>query len=173
MRRRVRGHGWQVVSLALLVIVLVESGLLATQPSSTATVMTPRGPANVPLPPHSTLARTQILIDEGSQEWDYSVAGSSVDTVLSYYQAQTKRLGWRCYSSMTMLNNQQGGQPISGVGVYISAVHAGTKIQVVSGDLIYGSNLVGEPLATGSVGLRIVLEPADATACDPATPPGR
>lgn len=165
MWKRLRGHEWRAAALALLVVVVVESGALALGVGSPSGSGALAGPPHIPLPAHSTLLRTENLLTEQSQAWYYSVANFSEDQILSYYQAQAKRLGWRCFDSLASTQIQQGGQPVSGTGMYITAVTGKVKIQLNSGSLEYGSGIAGDRLDDGAVALKVVLEPAGKATC--------
>lgn len=162
MRQRLRGREWQVACLALLLVALVESGLLFAGGSPKSAFMS-SSPPNIPLPKHTTLLRAENFLSEDSQAWYYSVSRFSVDNALPYYRDQAKRLGWRCFTSLGSTQIQQGGKPVSGTGMYITAISGKTFIQINTGSLAYGSDLVGDNLDDGTIGLEIVLESADNT----------
>lgn len=121
----------------------------------------PSSPPHIPLPAHATLLRAENLLSEHSQTWYYTVPQFSVDGVLPYYHAQSARHSWRCFTSLASTQIQQGGKPVSGTGMYITAISGSQFIQINTGSLDYGSNLVGDHLDGGSIGLKIVLESAD------------
>lgn len=161
MRQRLRGREWQAACLALLLIVLVEGGLLFTRGVSTGDSM-PSSPPHIPLLAHATLLRTErVVSDQPSQTWYYSVPKFSMDDVLPFYRAQATHLGWRCFTSLATTHAQQGGKPLTGTGMYITAISGATFIQINTGSLEYGGGIVGDRLDDGSIGLKIALESSD------------
>ena len=165
MRKRLRGREWQAACVALLLIALVEGGLLFTHGASSSDGM-PSSPPHIPLLAHATLLRTEnVVSDQPSQTWYYSVPKFSVEDVLPFYRAQATHLGWRCFTSLATTQAQQGGKPLTGTGMYITAISGDTLIQINTGSLDYGGAIVGDRLDDGSIGLKIALEAADHVPC--------
>lgn len=166
--RRAWDVKYQLLSLLLLIAVIVEGGLLIAthnaRPRAAAGLSSPP-PPDIPLPPHSTLTRTENLLSEGSQNWYYSVADSSEATIVAFYHQSLKAGAWTCVSATASTNIQRQGQPVSGTGVYITALRNGVKVELDSGSLDYGSSILNDRLDSGAVALRITLEPAKGAGC--------
>lgn len=161
MRQRLRGREWQAACLALLLITLVEGGLLFSRSAAHVDGMT-SSPPHIPLLAHASLLRTENVVSDGpSQTWYYSVPAFSMDDVLPFYRAQATHLGWRCFTSLATTQAQQGGKPLTGTGMYITAISGDTYIQINTGSLEYGGGIVGDRLDDGSIGLKIALESTD------------
>jgi hypothetical protein len=169
MKVRLWDKRYQVLSALLLIVVLAESGILFLVPRQAGTQVSPPSPSGIPLPPDSTLVRTEDVITDHLQVWYYTIPHFSEDAVLAYYRSRLSRQGWRCFTSMGSINNEQNGQPLSGSGMYITAMRDHTRLQINSGSMAYGESILGsllEPmLDPGAVALKVSLEPVETTIC--------
>ncbi|HKB46695.1 MAG TPA: hypothetical protein VKC57_03300 [Ktedonobacterales bacterium] len=156
---------YQVVTLVLLAVVLVESAVLLVRQAPAPVNAVAQLPSTIPLPVGAALARTDDLLTEHIQNWYYDVPHFSEDAVLAFYRAQLAQHAWRCFASMASTNIQQAGQPITGTGMYITAVRGATKVMINSGSLAYGGTILGDTLDPDAVALKISIEPAQQTPC--------
>jgi hypothetical protein len=158
-----------VLSALLLVVVLAESGVLFLTVRAARSASSPSGPSEVPLPPQSTLVRTEDIVTDQLQVWYYTVPHISEDAVLAFYQARLPHQGWQCFAAMASTSLEQNGQPISGSGRYITAKRGHTAVQINSGSMAYGETILGsqlEPmLAPGAVALKVALVPVQSATC--------
>lgn len=149
----------------LLAVVLVESAVLLVRQAPTPVNAVAQPPSTIPLPAGATLARTENLLTEHIQSWYYNVPHFSEDAVLAFYRVQLAQHAWHCFASMASTNMQQGGQPITGTGMYITAVRGATKVTINSGSLAYGETILGDMLDPDAVALKISIEPAQQVPC--------
>jgi hypothetical protein len=156
---------YQAMALVLLAIVLAESAVLLVRQAPAPMNAVAQLPPTIPLPAGAALARTEDLLTEHIQSWYYNVPHFSEDAVLAFYRAQLAQHAWRCFASMASTNIQQGGQPITGTGMYITAVRGATKVVINSGSMAYGETILGDMLDPDAVALKISIEPAQQTFC--------
>lgn len=158
---------YQVIALVLLLAVVGEgiALLVALQRPATAAANTLPAQPSVALPAHSDLSRIEFFPDSHGELWYYTINGSTVDAMSSFYAAQARQHGWRCYTTAKYVSNMRDGQPITGVGLQITFRQGNTQYTVVSGDQQYGSVTLGDTLDSGEIVLRITEEPTTKTAC--------
>jgi hypothetical protein len=169
MKDRLWARRYQVLSALLLILVLAETAVLVGALRDASMSASPASPPDIPLPPQSTLVRTEDVLTDQLQVWYYTVQHSSENAVLAFYHSRLPQEGWRCFASMATTSVEQNGQPITGSGQYITAKREHTELQINSGSMAFGETILGsqlEPmLAAGAVALKISLEPAQTTAC--------
>jgi hypothetical protein len=169
MKDRLWSRRYQLLSALLLLVVLAENGVLLLAQRHAGMSGTPTGPSDIPLPPHSTLVRTEDIISDHLQVWYYVVPHFSEDAVLAFYQSRLPPQGWHCFAAMTLTSLEQNGQLLTGSGRYVTAERGRTEVQINSGSLAYGETILGsqlEPmLDPGAVALKVSLEPTQATTC--------
>jgi hypothetical protein len=150
-------------------VVLAESGILVLAPRQAGTQVSPPSSPGIPVPPDSTLVRTEDVITDHLQVWYYTVPHFSEDAVLAYYRSRLSGQGWRCFTWMASINNEQNGKPLTGSGMYITATRDHSRLQINSGNMAYGESILGsllEPmLDPGAVALKVSLEPVGSTTC--------
>jgi hypothetical protein len=169
MRNLLSARKYQMLSVLLLGVVLAESGVLFLTVREARIDSSPSGPSDVPLPPQSTLVRTEDIVTDQLHVWYYTVPHISEDGVLAFYQSRLPHQGWQCFAAMASTSLEQNGQPISGSGRYITAKREHTEVQINSGSMAYGESILGsqlEPmLAPGAVALKVSLEPVQSATC--------
>ncbi len=158
---------YQVIALVLFLAIVGESIALvvALQRPTTAAANTLPTLPSVALPTHSDLSRIEFFPDSHGELWYYTINGSTVDAMSSFYAAQARQQGWRCYTTAKYVSNMRDGQPITGVGLQITFRQGNTQFTIVSGDQQYGSITLGDTLDSGEIVLRITEEPTSKTAC--------
>ncbi len=155
------------VLAAVLVIAIGAGGYLIGRNTAPATAAA-HTPPNVALPPHATLTRTETYFIDNVQNWYYSVATSSEDTLIAFYQARLPQDGWRCVTAMKTTHMTYYGQTLAGTGVYLTALRGTTKAQIYLGDHEYGAFLLSDDLPDGATALKLSFEPTKATTCSGA-----
>lgn len=155
------GKPFQALSLVLFVALLAESSFLVWNLAHPGGDPAP----NVPVPAHSALSRTEHLLTQQAWNWYYSVPQDTEHGVLAFYQPLLQADGWKCITTMGTTNPQQRGQPVTGAGMFITAVRGATKVEVNAGTLAYGESILGDMLDPGAVALKLTLEPAQAGEC--------
>lgn len=159
---------YQVVALVLLVVVIGEGAALVValhRPASANTPPTLPALPSIALPAHSDLSRIEDFPSDHAEAWYYTINNSSVDAMSSFYAAQARQHGWRCYTTARYVSNMRDGQPITGVGLQMTFRQGNTQFTIVSGDQQYGSITLGDTLDSGEVVLRINEEPPRTAAC--------
>jgi hypothetical protein len=112
------------------------------------------------------LERTENQLSSQNQSWYYLIPHSSNAALLAFYRADLPQHAWRCISSMTSTDIHQNGQPVTGVGAFVTAIRGGFYLQMNMGTQDYGNHLLGDMLlAHDGVALQISLEPTGEHHC--------
>jgi len=165
-----RQRRWQLAAVAVLLVLAGLVGYLihgAAMPSVTDKPL----PANVPLPAHATLTRAEHFVNDDIFNWYYIVPRMDDDAVSTYYQAQLPKHGWHCVAATKSTNITFYGQHFTASSVYITALNAGTKMQLYTAGGDYGAFLVEDDLPDNAVGLKISLEPESHAPCPASSRP--
>jgi len=161
---RLRKQALPLLVIIILVVLVGGGGFLLGKNAGSAKADNAT-PPNTPLPAHTTLTRTETYFIDNVQNWYYSVAHGSEDTLIAFYQTQLPKQGWRCVAAMKTTHMTYYGQPLAGTGVYISAQRGTTKAQIYMGDQEYGAFLLSDDLPAAAIALKLSYEPSKATSC--------
>lgn len=166
LARMAQQRRWQVVAVALLVILAGIIGYLVRGPGVAAEQVLP---TTMPLPAHATLTRSEHFVTDKTFNWYYTVPQTDDDAISAYYQAQLPHHGWQCVMAMKSLNSTVYGQQFTASSIYITALNGGTKLQLTTAGGDYGAYLIQDDVPDGATALKISLEPAGANTCPSTT----
>jgi len=146
-------RGVLIVLIVVLLAALGGGGYTLVKVLSTCTpASSASGPTCVPLPPNTT-----FVTRPDDHSWDYTVSQTTVDQVISFFQAQLPTKGWRCFNSET-LTLTINGVTLSGNDAVGGATLENVDLSIEAGTGDYAT-LLGVSPFSGDVGLKLSLTP--------------